>query len=116
MFSLLPDLLLEYQDKVNTTSSQLVGDPKHILVQVNTAADQDGEPAEPEKDKENEKKAENVEVDSDDEDQVKVVPKNFTELDRLAYIVRAIENDCQIVPIGAMKLTCDHEIRYNDSF
>lgn len=56
------------------------------------------------------------EIDSDDEDQVKVVPKNLTELDRLAYIVRAIENDCQIVPIGAYKLTPGHELRHNDSF
>lgn len=43
-------------------------------------------------------------------------PKNFTELDRLAYTVRAIETDCSLVPIGAFKLTPSHELRYNDTF
>ena len=43
-------------------------------------------------------------------------PKNFTELDRLAYVVRAIETECQIVPVGAYKLTVEHELDYNESF
>jgi len=50
--------LLEYHDKVNTSTSQLIGDPKHILVQVNTTGDPDAEPVD--QDKENEKKPENV--------------------------------------------------------
>jgi len=50
--------LLDYHDKVNTSTSQLTGDPKHILVQVNTAGDPDADPAD--QDKENEKKKENV--------------------------------------------------------
>jgi len=45
-----------------------------------------------------------------------VPPKNFTELDRLAFVVRAIENDCNLAPVGAFKLTPTHELRYNDSF
>lgn len=53
---------------------------------------------------------------SDEEDNIKVKPKAFTELDRLAYIVRAIENDCSLVPVGAFKLTPTHELRYNDTF
>ena len=43
-------------------------------------------------------------------------PKNFTELDRLAYTVLAAEFDCSLAPIGAYKLTPSHELRYNDSF
>lgn len=42
------------------------------------------------------------------------MPKNFTELDRLAYVVRSIDNDCTLTPVGALKLTPTHEIRYND--
>lgn len=34
----------------------------------------------------------------------------------MAYAVRAIEIDCQVVPIGAFKLTPTHELRYNESF
>ena len=33
------------------------------------------------------------------------VPRNFTELDRLQITVYAIENDCHIMPKGAVKLT-----------
>jgi radial spoke head protein 9 len=55
-------------------------------------------------------------VESDDELDIKVPPKNFTELDRLAYVVRSIENDCSVLPVGAVKLTPTHELRYNDSF
>jgi len=47
---------------------------------------------------------------------LKIPPKNFTELDRLAFVVRAIENDCALAPVGAFKLTPTHELRYNDSF
>lgn len=53
---------------------------------------------------------------SDEEENIKVKPKAFTELDRLAYVVRAIENDCAVVPVGAFKLTPTHELRHNDSF
>lgn len=52
----------------------------------------------------------------EDEIEVKKKPKNFTELDRLAYVIRAIDNDCSCVPNGSFKLTPTHEIRYNDSF
>ena len=45
-----------------------------------------------------------------------IVPKNFTELDRLAYVIAAIENDTHIVPEGAYKLLPSHEIRHNESF
>jgi len=34
----------------------------------------------------------------------------------LAYVVRAIENDCAALPIGAVKLTPNHEIRPNQTF
>ena len=44
------------------------------------------------------------------------VSKNFTELDRLAYVVRSIDNDCALAPVGAFKLTPTHELRYNDAF
>jgi len=58
--------------------------------------------------------------------EVKPPPKNFYEVDRLAYIVNAIEYDCALIPIGSMRLTPTHELRlsvsclpnfrYNDSF
>ena len=38
------------------------------------------------------------------------------EIDRVHYIVRAIENDCQITPHGAFKLTTSHEVNRNEAF
>jgi radial spoke head protein 9 len=43
-------------------------------------------------------------------------PKHVTELDRLAWTVRQIENDCQTVPQGAFKMTPLREIRRNEAF
>ena len=42
--------------------------------------------------------------------------KNFTESDRLAYVVRNIEFDCSIIPEGAYKMIPSREIRPNDNF
>lgn len=44
------------------------------------------------------------------------VKKNFTEADRLSYVVRNIEFDCSIVPVGAYKMIPIGEIRPNDNF
>jgi radial spoke head protein 9 len=46
-------------------------------------------------------------MDSDDE-VIKVQQLNFTELDRLAFVVNAIEVDCQLLPVGALKLDMNH--------
>lgn len=53
---------------------------------------------------------------SDEENELKVSPKKFTELDRLSYVVRTLEEECAVVPVGAFKLTATHELRYNDAF
>lgn len=46
----------------------------------------------------------------------KVPKKNFTELNRLSYVVRAIEHDVQIVPRDSYRVTPEHELRPNDHF
>ena len=45
-----------------------------------------------------------------------IVRINFKEIDRLHYHVRAVENDCHIVPHGSMKLTPKHEVHRNEAF
>jgi len=42
--------------------------------------------------------------------------KICTELDRLATVVFAIENDTHVVPVGAFKMTPAHQVRRNESF
>ena len=44
------------------------------------------------------------------------MPDVFKEIDRLAYVIRAIESDCSIVPCGAFKITPTHELRYDENF
>lgn len=41
---------------------------------------------------------------------------NLKEIDRIHFIVRAIENDCHIVPNGSFKLTTAHEVARNEAF
>ena len=45
-----------------------------------------------------------------------IVPVNLKEIDRIHYLVRAIENDCSVAPNGAFKLTTDHEVHRNEAF
>jgi radial spoke head protein 9 len=52
-------------------------------------------------------------VPADDE---KLAKKNFTELDRLSYVVRTIEHDCQVVPVGSFRMTPGNELVRNKSF
>jgi hypothetical protein len=50
-----------------------------------------------------------------DEDIV-IPPKPVTELDRLAYVVYTIEDQCQLVPKGSFKFTPLQEVRRNEAF
>lgn len=49
-------------------------------------------------------------------EQLVIPPKNFTELDRLATVVHHIEEDCQVVPLGSVKLLPTHELIKNPAF
>ena len=42
--------------------------------------------------------------------------KEFKELDRLSYVVRAIEIDCASLPVGSLKLQTSHELHYDPNF
>ena len=59
-------------------------------------------PAEEEEGEEGKKE---LDSDKSDEEEIKVPPKELTESDRLSYVVFAIENDCQIAPLGGFKMT-----------
>lgn len=41
---------------------------------------------------------------------------NLKEVDRLHYHVRTIENDCHIIPMGAVKLNAKHEVQRSENF
>jgi radial spoke head protein 9 len=112
-FKELPDLLLQHEglsEKFN--AMPFLGDPAKVLVNV----EGEGEPQEGQAAEEGapEGKTEKLE---DEEDETKKVPKkNFTELARLAHVVRAIEHDSQCVPRGSYRMTPEHELRANANF
>jgi radial spoke head protein 9 len=45
-----------------------------------------------------------------------IVPVDLKEIDRVHFLVRAIENDCHIIPHGSIKLTTSHEVARNEAF
>jgi hypothetical protein len=51
-----------------------------------------------------------------EQEEIKVPKKDLTELDRLYCVVLAIENDCQIAPVGAFRMTPEHQVRRNETF
>merc|ERR1712167_235299 len=99
-FAELPLVDPSYRDEVDTMNTLFTGKFDKELIG-----------AENKKEGEDEKKEEvneNDEVKS--ETSVEVIPprKAFTELDRLSYVVRAIDHDCSAVPRGAYRITPTH--------
>lgn len=60
---------------------------------------------EPEGDEGEEGAKKELDSNESEAEEIKVPPKELTEIDRLNYVVYAIENDCQIAPLGAFKMT-----------
>lgn len=83
-----------------------MGDPKKILVNVENKEDgkvyfrltsfkEEGEEAAAAEEEEDEEgAAKDNASDKTEEEEIKIPPKNLTEIDRLAYIVRSIEDNC----------------------
>jgi len=109
-FAELPEINKEYASKADKIRTPFTGRPEELIQRA----------------KEEEEEGQNTQEDNLDGDQIKdddnddfvikVPQKNFTELDRLAFVVRAIDIDCAALPIGAVKLSPTHELRYNDTF
>lgn len=115
-FEEMPETLDQHTEYINKYNDFFSGEPAKILE--NLEAPAEGEGDEKPDDNANEGEGEeNKDLDTESEDdEIKIPPKNLTELDRLAFVVLAIENDCQIVPIGSIKLTPLHEVRKNEAF
>eukprot|EP01017_Pseudomicrothorax_dubius_P042130 TRINITY_DN6833_c0_g1_i1.p1 TRINITY_DN6833_c0_g1~~TRINITY_DN6833_c0_g1_i1.p1 ORF type:complete len:278 (+),score=92.85 TRINITY_DN6833_c0_g1_i1:173-1006(+) len=115
-FAELPPINREHKDKVDGIRTLFSGDHTKVLIKVVDEDDPNRPPdvnPDQQADVDPEKK---LLEDTDDEKELKVTPKNFTELDRLAYVIRAIDIDCSVIPVGAFRLTPNHELRYNDEF
>jgi len=113
-FSELPELNDQHKEKAGAMCGLFTGDYEKVLVQVETPENPDEEEKPPEVEVDDHK--EDALSDTSEEEEIKIPPKNFTELDRLCFVVRALENDCNVVPEGSFKLTPIHEVRRNENF
>lgn len=113
IFKELPEINLEYKDKVDAFRGPFKGQHDDPLIPLpegegdapeDVKQDDDGQPKEVDP------------LASDEDIDIKKPPKAFTELDRLAYVVRSIDQDCASLPVGALKLTPTHQLRYNETF
>jgi hypothetical protein len=115
-FKEMPDLNDQHKDYIDRDKSYLTGEPMRKLKQ--PAEGEEAEAEAPAEEPADEEDGEKKELDSDvsEPEEVRVPPKELIELDRLKYIVLAIENDCQIAPVGAFKMTSQHQVRRNEAF
>ena len=94
-----------------------MGDPNRKLKQ--PAEGEDGQEAEPEaaeEEAEGDDDGKSLKSDVTDKAEVEIPPRELIELDRLKYVVSAIENDCQIAPCGAFKMNAQHQVRRDEAF
>lgn len=130
VFAPLPSPNDQHKKDVDERETLFFGEPEKIVVEVKPPEEGEGDglrepdPEPKAEDKKEGEEGENPEGQSDIpenlDDTVEVapviIPKNLTELDRLAFIVAAIENDTHVVPQGGFKLIPKHEIRRNPAF
>ena len=102
-----------HKDKYDGLVGPFQGDSAHIYIKVeNETKSEEAAAAEEVKTEEQDPLE-----DTPPEDPTKgIVYRSLIEEDRLLYTVMAIENDCQICPHGAFKLTEDHEVERNVAF
>ena len=105
---------------IDACTSYFMGEPNKLLNQKEGEGEGDDPVEEPPvedeegEDGEGEKKAKDS--DESEEEEIKVPKRNLTELNRLAVVVHAIENDCHLCPQGAFKMTPRHELRRAEAF
>lgn len=100
-FSELPEVMEYHIKDAMKFNTYFIGNPDVILENY----DESHEQVEPE-------------YASDNEETYKpnIKKKNFTESDRLAFLIRSIDYDCSVVPEGGFKMLPINEIRRNDNF
>lgn len=117
-FSEFPGLNSSQKEMVDRDRSFFLGEPNRKLKKAGAGEENADEPP-PEEEKveeeDGEKKAD-AGSDVSEPEEIKVPTKDLTEVDRLRFVVSAIENDCQICPVGSFKMTAQHELRRNEAF
>lgn len=111
VFSVLPPLITKHKNKVDEFRTYFSGQLEKVLVM-----EIDPENPNPDPVQADPTDPQDPLDDSLSEPEVVEEKINLTELDRLSYVVQSIEIDCAVVPVGSLKLTPTHEIRYDNNF
>jgi len=98
IFSELPDIQPHHIDNFDKFNTYFIGNPDIIL-----------EKYESEQNK-------NLDEVIGDTFKPKLKKKNMTETDRLSFVVRTIDHDTSVVPVGGFKMLPINELRRNDLF
>ena len=98
IFSELPDIQSHHIDNFYKFNTYFIGNPDIIL-----------EKYESEQNK-------NLDEVIGDTFKPKLKKKNMTETDRLSFVVRTIDHDTSVVPVGGFKMLPINELRRNDLF
>jgi len=115
VFELFPALNKQHETLYDSLSSLMFqGEPGLVHEKVEKEID----PAEAEaKAAAKAERAENELASTEEEDPESLIVRiNLKEIDRVHYHVRAIENDCHIIPYGAMRLNEMHEVQRSEAF
>jgi hypothetical protein len=88
----MPDLNDAHADFINRDHSFFTGEPNRKLIQPKEGEENAEEPPAEEANEDDEGKENNS--DMSEAEEVKVPAKDLTEIDRLRFVVCAIENDC----------------------
>eukprot|EP01022_Parablepharisma_sp_SALTPOND_P005591 TRINITY_DN1229_c0_g1_i1.p3 TRINITY_DN1229_c0_g1~~TRINITY_DN1229_c0_g1_i1.p3 ORF type:complete len:759 (-),score=89.09 TRINITY_DN1229_c0_g1_i1:9478-11754(-) len=117
-FAPMPQPNEQNKKDVDERDTMFFGDPEKVLIEVKPPEEDAGNPdaGANEEDLEAKAEAKKEALEESVEEKPVLIPKNFTELDRLSYVVAAIENDTHVVPLGAFKLFPNHELHRNPHF
>ena len=98
IFSELPDIQPHHIDNFYKFNTYFIGNPDIILEKYESDQNQ------------------NLEEVIGDTFKPKLKKKNMTETDRLSFVVRTIDHDTSVVPVGGFKMLPINELRRNDLF
>ena len=112
VFRQFRDINTLHKDEYDKISTPFEGDSNKIYIKIENETDPNEEAKEV---VEEEPRDPLEDTPAEDPDKGKVF-RSLIEEDRLLYTVLAIENDCQICPHGAYRLTEQHEVERNVAF
>jgi len=114
-FRELPTLSEQHDGIVDLDEMPFEGNPDKVLdAAVKENEEGEAEPEAAEAGEEDEEKQQDS--DATEEEEISVPKRDLKEIDRLTFVVFAIENDCQICPVGSFKMTSEHQVTRNESF